>query len=142
MRCVKEFFRFTKEGIRLILPYLQLHEITFRCGIGDCIFCLLLYHLSARNRYMEKKPDYLRKRKGLVMHWFLLILLIHLVEGVEISCFVHKELLSLNCKTPSIELTSGARLGSTSTLPSPLNFILVPYFCGQCIREYIYSHSG
>ena len=49
---------------------------------------------------MEKKPDYLRKRKGLVMHWFLLILLIHLVEGVEISCFVHKELLLF----PKLEL--------------------------------------
>ena len=54
-RC-EEFFRFTKDEIRLILPYLQLHEITFRCRIkvaSETAFCLLLYRLSAPNRYKE-----------------------------------------------------------------------------------------
>ncbi|KAF8460151.1 hypothetical protein BDZ91DRAFT_833111 [Kalaharituber pfeilii] len=56
-----EFFRFSREEVRLILPFLELDQVTFggryRPG-AEAAFCLLLFRLAAPNQYKEN------------YHWF------------------------------------------------------------------------
>ena len=66
MRCVKKgFFDSTKEEIRMIFAHIcNFMRLHFRCRTikvsSETAFCLLLYCLSAPNRYKEK-PGYFRK---------------------------------------------------------------------------------